>query len=161
MSSWFDRYKNAMYATRLIGMVAASIIVFCVIYSISNLYRAIAINETVGASAVLPALFRQHFALVVGVVALWRIVVLAWSKSHSFAWQISSWWLLVASIFCYAWAAFPRSHTICGLDGICFGIYDMSSFTDFVGLAGMWFILGSILRFSLTVVTVLVVNRRK
>lgn len=161
MREWIDHYKQAMYSSSMVGISAALFVASCVVYDIAYLFGLLSGEGSVTNVAVRNALYLQHFAIVVGVFALWRIVVLAWSKSHSFAWQILSWWLLVASIFFYLGAASPAETASCSDGSVCYGIYDIASKIRFVGLGGILFILCSGLRFLITFAYILLSSRPK
>lgn len=163
MKIWFEQYKDAMHKSRLIGIVAALLIVLCVVREVSRFFTALSIHEELIAVAVIrKELCLIGFAVLVSIVALWRVVILAWSRSHSYVWQILSWWLLVLGLSSYIWLAAPANpSSVCDENGVCFGIYDMRNYTNFVAISGLLFILLSLFRFLATVAYVVTRNRLK
>lgn len=156
-----ERYKEAMRKSRTIGIVGALVLVLCAVREISRFYSALSVNEMVGGAAIQKALLTAGLAALVGIIAFWRACVLAWSRSYG--WQLFSWWLVVVAFGVYFWrkAWLRQQNMICDENGVCFGIYDMASGTDFLLLGGTVYMLLSMLRFIATTVFAATQNRLK
>lgn len=141
-----------MYKSRWVGIVAALSLVFCIVYEMDRFFSALSFaGESVSTIAIRNQLILQNFAVAVGIIALWRVNILAWSRSHSYAWQVLNWWLLAIALSIYMWMAAPSVPTaVCDGNGICFGIYDMRDYTNYVAIGGASFILLSFFRLLIT-----------
>lgn len=151
MSFWFEQYKSTMYRSNAIGVVGSLMLVSCILREISKFYSALSTNETISFSAIENDLILIGSSIVIGIVALWRIVILVWSRSHSYAWQILSWWLLALGLSAYIYLASPNYHSqVCDEGGVCFGIYEIRDYTNFVAIGGSLFLSLSFVRFIIT-----------
>ncbi|MFN0138478.1 MAG: hypothetical protein ACKVQW_00130 [Pyrinomonadaceae bacterium] len=163
MKIWFEEYRKAMRGTRLIGIVGALAIVLCVAREVSRFFWALSIHEELIAVAVIrKELSLTGFAVLVGIIALSRVFVLAWSRSVSYKWHVLNWWLLVLGLCVYIWSVMPvNTSTVCDDNGVCFGIYDIRDNTNFVAIGGTLFILLSFFRFLATIAYAVTRNRLK
>ena len=154
MDGRFEIYENLIYKSRWLGIAAALSIVLCVIPGIARLFFFLeSVDESVesvGVSSVRRELFIQEVAFVIGILAIWRMVELARSKSNSYAWQLGSWWLLGLTLSYYIWLTEPANPNICDPNGICHQITDLPGSTNFVAIGGLLFLSLSFVRFLIT-----------
>ena len=166
MGRWFEEYKAVMYKSRWLGMAAGLLFVLCVVREIASLFSFLAVgDECVGKTAFRHDLYLQDVAIAVGVIALWRVVILARSKSYPYSLQIVNWWLLALALSIYIWLAAPTPSipAVCDPDqnAVCFGIYDMRDNTNYIAIGGILFVLLSLLRLLFTATITFVRNRLK
>jgi hypothetical protein len=140
-----------MRSSRAVGIVGASTIVCAALYEISKFLTALSVNEgSVGIEAIRKEVYLAGNGVCVVITATFRIVVLT-VRLKWFGWQLVSWFLLFSSLCLYFWLSRPpNTPPICDENGVCFGVYDMHSYTNFVSITGTFYILLSVLRVLFT-----------
>jgi hypothetical protein len=140
-----------MHSSRAVGISGASLIVCAVLYEVSKFLTFLSGNEgSIGIAAIRTEIYLAGLAIIVAITAMFRIVVLA-ARIKWFGWQIFSWFLLSSVLCLYIWLRSPSNPSeYCDENGVCFGIYDMRDYTNWVAIAGTIYILFSVVRFLFT-----------
>ena len=154
MRSQFEVYRDAMHQTRLLGILGASIVCLCVICEGSRFFIALSANEVgLEAAGVRHQFYLFCLAIFIGILAFIRIRILWVSSPRSYLPKFLSWWLLASVQVAYVFLTLPADQSSqCDENGVCFGTYDMRDNTDFVAIAGSFYLLFSLLRFASTAI---------
>ncbi|MBK8467456.1 MAG: hypothetical protein IPL32_16695 [Chloracidobacterium sp.] len=141
-----------MRQTRIFGILGASLLIPAVADDISRIFGAILLYEGEIENSVV---YRQQVLIVlaglVGILALFRIVMLVVFKTDAYIWIALSWLLLAIAICGYILRSIPSIPVHhCNDQGICFGLYDATFSLNSITIVGCFFMILSLVRFLST-----------
>lgn len=150
MRAWLHVYKTLMTESRAVGVVGAVIVAICGLYEIWELSYALdQADPIVLANDELWARVYEDVFLKVSIVIVFttRAALLVCARRISYVFVSAGWWIAALTGVTYIWLKMPGPWRSCDDKGICYEIYDATSYgTDFLAIGILLFIVFSGIR---------------
>ena len=133
-----------MRRTRVIGIVAATLIVLSTLQEAAETLFAYSINESKSWDVRFHVVSYISWLVFLLLALILRICILRASTRTDYRWLVGSWLVVVAIVISclYIYARQTSNQTVCGADGVCFNLYDISRSVILYPAATIYIFLG-------------------